>query len=117
MRKTILTIILGLVLNAASSHAQSNVYSANIAGYVSLTNPAGAYVMLGNPLDNGTNDLAGLLASAPNGTVVQVFTGGTLQPSTKNKGTWSQNFIINPGDGFYVVSPITIDITQNLNLE
>jgi len=89
----------------ASSIAQSNVYSANVVGYVNVTNGAGNYVMLANPLDNGTNDLPSLLPTAPNGAQVLVFTGGTLQSSSKTKGIWSQNFIIPPGTGFFLNSP------------
>jgi len=103
--KTLLLSAAALAAGFASAQAQSNVYSANIVGYVTVTNPANSYVMLANPLDNGTNDLASLLASAPNGTVVQVFQGGNLQPSTKNKGTWSTNVVIPPGTGFFMNSP------------
>jgi hypothetical protein len=103
--KTLLLSAVALAAGVLASQAQSNVYSANIVGYVTVTNPAGQYVMLANPLDNGTNDITGLLPSAPNGAQVFVFTGGTLQPSTKSKGIWSQNFVIPPGTGFFLNSP------------
>jgi hypothetical protein len=89
----------------ATSIAQSNVYSANVVGYVNVTNAANQYAMLANPLDNGTNDLTSLLASAPNGAQALVFQGGVLQQSSKTKGVWSQNFIIPPGTGFFLKSP------------
>jgi len=103
--KTLLLSAAAVTAGIISSQAQSNVFSANVVGYVSVTNPAGAYVMLANPLNADTNDLTTLLSAAPNGTVVQVFQGGTLQPSTKNKGTWSVNFSIPPGTGFFLNSP------------
>jgi hypothetical protein len=103
--KTLLLSAVALAAGVVASQAQSNVYSANIVGYVTVTNQANAYVVLANPLDNGTNDLTGLLANAPNGAQVQVFSGGALQPSLKNKGNWSQNFIIPPGTGFFYKSP------------
>jgi hypothetical protein len=103
--KTLLLSAVALAAGLVSSQAQSNVYSANIVGYVNVTNAAGQYTMMANPLDNGTNDLTGLLPTAPNGAQVFVFTGGVLQPSSKTKGVWSQNFIIPPGTGFFLNSP------------
>jgi hypothetical protein len=105
MKKVLLAATLGFSVGIACSHAQSNFYSANIVGYVNVTNGAGQYVMMATPLDNGTNDLSSLLPNAPNGSQVFIFTGGTLQPSTKSKGTWSQNFVIPPGTGFFLNSP------------
>lgn len=101
MKKLLVTSLLGFALCVTSSHAQSNVYAANVVGYVTRTNAAGSVVMLANPLDNGTNDLVSLLPTAANGSVVWVFTGGLLQPSTKTKGTWSTDLIIPPGTGFF----------------
>ena len=103
--KTLLLSAVALAAGVVASQAQSNVYSANIVGYVNVTNAASTYTMMANPLDNGTNDLTGLLPSVPNGAQVLVFTGGVLQPSSKTKGVWSQNFIIPPGTGFFLNSP------------
>jgi len=103
--KTLLLSAAALAAGLVSSQAQSNVFSANIVGYVNVTNPANQFVMLANPLDNGTNDLAGLLPTAPNGAVVYLFNGGNLQPSTKTKGAWSPNAIVPPGTGFFLNSP------------
>jgi len=99
--KTLLLSAAAIVAGALSSQAQSNVYSANIVGYVTVTNAANQYVVLANPLDNGTNDLVSLLPNAANGSQVLIFQGGNLQTSLKNKGNWSQNFIIPPGTGFF----------------
>jgi hypothetical protein len=104
--KTLLLSAVALAAGVVASQAQSNVYSANIVGYVTVTNPAGGYVMLANPLDNGTNDLASLLTGAPTGSQVFVFQGGTLQPSTKSKGVWTPNFIVPPGTGFFFSGPV-----------
>jgi len=72
---------------------------------VSVTNPANQYIMLANPLDNGTNDLVGLLPNAATGAQVYVFQGGSLQGALKSKGTWSPNFIVPPGTGFFYNNP------------
>jgi hypothetical protein len=103
--KTLLLSAVALAAGVLASQAQSNVYSANIVGYVNATNAANQYVMLATPLDNGTNDLTSLLPSVPNGAQVLIFTAGVLQPSSKTKGIWSQNFIIPPGTGFFLKSP------------
>src|SRR6185312_1695742 len=62
--KTLLLASAALVAGVVASQAQSNVFSANIVGYVSVTNAANQYVVLANPLDNGTNDITGLLPTA-----------------------------------------------------
>lgn len=103
--KTLLLSAAALAAGFASAQAQSNVYSANIVGYVTVTNPAGAFVLLANPLDNGTNDLASLLPGAPNGSQVYVFSGGNLNLSTKAKGVWGPNPVVPPGNGFFYSSP------------
>ena len=103
--KTLLLSAVALAAGVLATQAQSNVYSANIVGYVNVTNPAGQYVMISNPLDNGTNDLTSLLPNVANGAQVFLFQGGTLQPSTRTKGVWSQNFIIPPGTGFFLNNP------------
>jgi hypothetical protein len=103
--KTLLLSAAALAAGVVASQAQSNVYSANIVGYVQVTNPANAYVMLANPLDNGTNDLASLLPTAATGAQVYVFQGGSLQGAIKSKGTWTPNFIVPPGTGFFYNNP------------
>ena len=103
--KTLLLSAVALAAGVLASQAQSNVYSANIVGYVNATNAANQYVLLANPLDNGTNDITGLLPSAPNGAQVLVLQGGVLQSSSKTKGVWSQDFVVTPGTGFFFKSP------------
>src|SRR5579871_6157689 len=100
--KTLLLSAAALVAGLLSVQAQSNVYSANIVGYVNQTNSAGTLVLLANPLDNGTNDLYSLLPTAANGSVAFIFSGGALVNSTKTKGTWTTDFIIPPGTGFFL---------------
>jgi len=99
--KTLLLSAAALAAGVVASQAQSNVYSANIVGYVTVTNGANTAVLLSNPLDNGTNDLISLLPNAGNGATVYVFQSGTLQQAQKSKGTWSTDYIIPPGTGFF----------------
>ncbi len=60
MKKTLLIAAAALVAGVVSSEAQ--VYSANIVGYVNVTCPAGAQVLVSNPLDDGTNQANDLLS-------------------------------------------------------
>lgn len=99
--KTLLLSAVALAAGIFTSQAQSNVYSANIVGYVTQTNGSGTLTMLANPLDNGTNDLYSLLPTAGNGAVAYEFSGGVLASSTKTKGAWTTDFIIPPGTGFF----------------
>lgn len=99
--KTLLLSAVALAAGIFASQAQSNVYSANIVGYVTQTNGNGVLTMLANPLDNGTNDLYSLLPNAGNGAVAYTYGGGVLNASTKTKGSWTIDFIIPPGTGFF----------------
>lgn len=103
--KTLLLSAAALAAGLLSSQAQ-NVYSANVVGYVNVTNAANVFALMSNPLDNGTNNLTSLFPSAPNGSQVQVWTGSGFQGATKNlTGNWSTNLVITPGEGFFVKLP------------
>ena len=71
--KTLLLSAAALVAGALGSQAQSNVYSANVVGYVSVPLPASTFVLAATPLDAGTNDLNTLLAALPNKSSAQVW--------------------------------------------
>jgi len=73
--KTLLLSAVALAAGLLSSQAQSNVYSANVVGYVTKTFAgAGKYSMVANPLDTPTNTLSGVFGtSLPNGTQVLKF--------------------------------------------
>jgi len=100
--KTLLLTAAAMAAGLATSIAQSNVYSANVVGYVNTTATAGQFAMWANPLDNGTNNLTSLLPSAPNGTVVELWNGVGFQSATKSFGSWSTNLTILPGTGFFI---------------
>jgi hypothetical protein len=104
--KTLLLSAAAMVAGLLSSQAQSNVYSANIVGYVSVTNAAGVFVLMANPLDNGTNNLTSLFPSAPNNSQIQVWNGSGFTLATKQlTGNWSTNLVILPGQGFFAKFP------------
>jgi len=98
--KTLLIAAAALAVGLVTSQAQ--VYS-GIVGYVNagVTN---SYVLLNNPLDNGTNDLNSLLSSLPNKSIVQVWNGTSFTASSKggNPSVWTPNLTVPVGAGFFV---------------
>jgi len=100
--KTLLLSAVALAAGLLSSQAQSNVYSANIVGYVTVTNGANQFALYANPLDSGSNTLSNLFASSPNGTLVEIWNGAGFQSSTKGfGGVWTTNLTLSPGQGFF----------------
>jgi len=99
MRTKALLCAAAVAAGALTSMAQSNVYSLNIVGYVNTPMVTG-YNLLGNPLDNGTNDLASLFPNASFGDTVYTFVGGSFQ-SAVYFGSWSPDAVLAPGLGFF----------------
>ncbi|HXT12954.1 MAG TPA: hypothetical protein VN873_15440 [Candidatus Angelobacter sp.] len=107
--KTLLLSAAAIVAGILSSQAQSNVFSANVVGYVSVVFPGnGQYQLCANPFDDGngnyvTNVLGNSLPKQSqvlvwNGTGYNIITrGGT--PAAWPVGTTQQ---IPPGVGFFV---------------
>jgi len=107
--KTLLLSAVALAAGVVASQAQSNVYSANIVGYVTTVfKSAGKYTLVANPLDSGSNTVVGLMdAVLPNKSQVLVWyppISGFITAS-KGGGTWDTNVAIPPGAGFFVHTP------------
>lgn len=122
--KTLLLSAAAIAAGIVSSQAQSNVYSANIVGYVTTVfAPAGQYTLVANPLDSGSNNVVGLLdAVLPNKSQVLIWdvnSAGYLT-STKGNNSWNTNLALPPGTGFFVktpaaqVAPITNTFVGNI---
>jgi hypothetical protein len=103
--KTLLLSAAAMVAGLISAQAQSNVYSANIVGYVTVTNAANQYALYALPLDSGSNNLTGLFPNAANNSQVLVWTGSGYQGAQKSFGSWSTNLNLVPGQGFFVKFP------------
>ncbi len=105
--KTILLTATLAVAGARSSQAQ-NVFSQNVVGYVQQTFTPGLFYMISNPLDNGTNDLAGLFTAAPVGSSAQLWNGAGYIVANKGFcGTWktsgvASDQVIYPGTGLFI---------------
>jgi len=102
-----------LAAGLASSMAQSsNVYSANIVGYINVPMAAGAQTLLENPLNNGTNDLVSIDNGAiPNKSSANIWNGTGFTGTSKTSGTWGTDFSLPPGTGFFVTPKTAATIT------
>jgi hypothetical protein len=99
MRIKALLCAAAVAASAASSMAQSNVYSLNIVGYVNVPMVSG-FNLIANPLDNGTNTLSSLFPGAGFGDTVYQWTGTTFV-SSLFAGAWSPDLITVPGGGIF----------------
>ena len=106
--KTLLLSAVALAAGALASQAQSNVYSANIVGYVNVPLAANTFYLAATPMDAGTNDLNTLLGALPNKSSVQIWNGSGFTPSTKISTGWSPDFTVNPGTGYFLSSPSAV---------
>ena len=97
---------------ASPGLAQTNVYSANIVGYVNLRFFPG-HTLFGNPLDAPTNNLlSSVIPQAPLGTTVSLWNTPAhqfLTTSTFQTNGWSLDFSLPPGQGalLHTASPFT----------
>jgi len=99
--KTLLLSAVAVAAGILSSQAQSNVFSANVVGYVSVTNAANTYALYALPLDSGSNTLSGLFPSSPVGAQILIWNGAGYTGSTKTPTTWTPNPTLTPGQGFF----------------
>jgi len=98
----------------ATSIAQSNVYSANVVGYVNIVTLGGSNTPIVNPFDlDGTDNVTNVLANAPKGTTVQIWNGAGFNLVSRGSfgaGVWSASAATNnipPGKGFFLNTPTT----------
>ena len=109
--KTLLLSAAAIAAGIISSQAQSNVYSANIVGYVTTVfSPAGNYTLVANPLDSGSNNVVSMLDSVlPNKSQVLVWDTPSqgFITATKIAGAWNTNVALPVGGGFFVKTPTT----------
>jgi hypothetical protein len=106
MRIKTLFCLAALAAGSAVSMAQSNVYSLNIVGYVTVTNPPG-YRLMANPLNTTNNDVSKLIAAPPTGTTIYKRSGNGYLSSTYDPdfGGWGDLLQLNPGEGYFVQNP------------
>lgn len=114
--KSLLAAAAIVAAGAASSMAQSNVYSLNVVGYVNtVIEGGGTYSLIANPLNNtnpGGNNLTNLFSTSagaqqPSSQIltwdVVNFDFDVVQPSFV-AGSWTANKALPPGVGFFYVN-------------
>jgi len=108
--KTLLLAAAAIAAGVISSQAQSNVYSANVVGYVNKSFLNQYFVMACNPLNTTNNQLSSIMPSPPEGTTVWLWNvglqdfDGVINPiPTFAAGNWIPDPVIAPGEGFFVV--------------
>jgi len=116
--KTLLCAAL-LAASAATTMAQSNVYSLNVVGYIQVpTYGGGNFNMVANPLNNTNNGIANLFANAQDGDQVYRWNAGiqdldgTIYTYSTFSHSWDGNFTLQPGEGvFYANAGNNTNIT------
>lgn len=120
IEKLLLSVV-ALTVGLLTSHAQSNVYSANIVGYVNVSLSPG-FTLVANQLDadgTGTNNtvLTSVGTNLPASTKVYAFNTNTLTYATitlNASGVWSAGVAgplvkqaLQPGGGVFIQVPDT----------
>jgi hypothetical protein len=114
MRTKTLLCLAALAAGAATSMAQSNVYSLNVVGYINITVPANQYVMIANQLNTTNNSIGNVLATAADGAIFQKFAAGYsayVYDATVPGWTPDGNATLNPGEGGFFKSPVATTVT------
>jgi hypothetical protein len=105
--RTLLLSAAAIAAGLASSQAQSNVFSANVVGYVNVVLPGnGKFALLANPFDNGNgNQLTNILnGSLPKQSQVLTWNGVSFDTLIKvgSPAAWASSVPLVPGAGFFV---------------
>jgi hypothetical protein len=89
-----------------ASFAQSNVYSINVVGYVTLTiTNDSVYRIISNPLITTNNNLSALIPTAlPGAQVYKLLPGGAYSIATfdPDLGGWDPDFAVATGEGVFI---------------
>jgi len=108
----LITAAAAMAAGVVASNAQ--VYSANVVGYYNTTIPANQLTLVANQLVNSSsNDLNTLLATLPNKSTVETWTGSGFAASQKAASGWSPDVLVNNGVGFFVQTPATAGTLSN----
>jgi hypothetical protein len=104
--KTLLLAALLTLSATVASFAQSNVYSINVVGYVTVTvTNSSVYRILNTPLgpvSNTNNFITQLIPSAPEGTQVSKLGAFGYEGVTFAFGSWDNELPVPVGTGFFI---------------
>jgi hypothetical protein len=102
--KTVLLSAACGLIGSLAANAQS-VYSVNAVGYVNVSIPANAYVMLANPLNTTNNTIGTLVSAPPDFTSIYKFNGTSYDIATYIGGWDLPDMTLAPGEGVFINSP------------
>jgi len=113
MRTKALLCAAALAAGAATSMAQSNVYSLNVVGYYNVPVPANQLVLVANQLNTTNNTIAGLIQGPPNAQFYKYNGGYTAYNFDDVDLAWTPNgnATLNPGEGGFYKSPTATTLT------
>jgi hypothetical protein len=118
MRTKALLIAAAMAAGAATSMAQSNVYSLNIVGYVNYTQPANTFRLGANPLNLTNNDVSFVFSSAPNYAGLTIYkrnssgTGYDQSDFDPDLVAWTGPLDVSPGSGLWIATPAGTPFTN-----
>jgi len=103
------TLLVAAALSAVGlGTSMAQVYSVNAVGFVNVTIPKGAFLIIANPLDagSGNNTVAKLFPNVPDGFTVYKYTPGTgYSINSFALGDWADpNQTLLPGEGAFVLN-------------
>jgi hypothetical protein len=102
MRTKTLLCLAALAAGAATSMAQSNVYSLNVVGYINVTVPANGFALIANQLNTTNNTIGALIPTASDGAQFFKYNAGyTAYTYDGLSAAWTPdgNATLNPGEG------------------
>jgi hypothetical protein len=112
--KSLIIAAAALVAGLVSVQAQ-NVYSQNIVGYANVQVKPG-FNLMANPFDDGLGNNSTNLVP-PNlagGSRIYIYKAGTgyLSALKKATGAWGGNFVIPPGNGYFILCSNVVSLTN-----
>jgi len=113
MRTKALLCAAALAAGAATSMAQSNVYSLNVVGYYNVPVPANQLVLVANQLNTTNNTIGNLIQGPPNAQFYKYNGGYTAYNFDDADLAWTPNgnATLNPGEGGFYKSPTATTLT------
>ncbi len=118
MKTKTLLLAVALAGTGAVSGVAQTVYSVNAVGFVNVVIPAGpnSFTIIANPLDAADNSVAALFpttASAPVGSAIYKFVGGSFVANNRGFSAWSiPSMTLVPGEAFFFKNPSSVALTN-----
>src|SRR4051812_13500951 len=112
--KTLIAMAAAAVVGGVSAFAQTPVYSQNIVGYVTLSQAAGKFKMICNPLKGSSVAVDQIFLNPVEGLTVykQKTVGAGYDNVAFEDGAWNGTLNLAPGEGAFLQTPSTSGYTN-----